>query len=257
MEWSAKGIVLSVRKHSERDVILEVMTDTRGRHLGLVRGGRSKRLQPFLQPGNELDLTWRARLIEHLGVFSLEPGKLNAADYLSNAFALHALQHICGLLRLLPERQEHPRLFSALNVLLEHLNEASIAAPLIIKFELETLRELGFGLDLESCAATGITHDLGYVSPKSGRAVSRDAGRPYHDKLFTLPPFLADGERQPGSEITFDDLKNGFLITSFFLNARVLEPRELEGTLSRENLLASLEKGYRAAFPWNFASTES
>lgn len=252
MEWQAKGIIIGVRKHSERDVILEVMTDTRGRHLGLVRGGRSKRLQPVLQPGNELDLTWKARLSDHLGQFTLEPERLNAANYLSNGFSLHALQHLCSLVRLLPERQEHPSLFAAMHVLLEHLTSAHIAAPLLIHFELEVLRELGFGLDLERCAATGQQDDLGYVSPKSGRAVSRDAGRPYHDRLFALPPFLANGERQPGSEITFEDLKNGFRITEFFLSNRVLGPRNMAANLSRDTLFASLEKHYRQEFPWNF-----
>lgn len=253
MEWRSTGIVLGTRKHSETDIILEVMTPDRGRHLGLVRGGRSRRQQPFLQPGNELQLTWRARLPNHLGTFTTEPLKQRAADLMTSALGLHGVQHLAGLLRLLPERDSHSRLFEAFTIVLDHLDRFEIAGPLLVRFELELLTELGFGLDLSSCAATATTDDLAFVSPRSARAVSRGAGEPYRDKLLPLPSFLVDGQRQPGSEVSFRDLQDGFRLTSFFLNRSVYEPRELKDGGMREALLGTLEKQYRIQFPWNFA----
>ncbi|WP_417684299.1 DNA repair protein RecO [Roseibium sp.] len=252
MEWSAPGIVLGTRRHSEADVILEVMTAEHGRHLGLVRGGRSRRQQPVLQPGNEVQLTWRARLQDHLGMFTVELVKPRAAEMMASAVALNGVQHLAFLLRLVPERHANSRLFNALELVLEHLNQADIAAPLMVRFELELLQELGFGLDLTSCAATGRTDDLAYVSPKSSRAVSRDAGRPYHDKLLPLPSFLVEGQRQSGSEISFTDIAEGFRLTSYFLERHVLAPRAIAAKDNRSALVGALEKHYRLEQPWNF-----
>ncbi|MTH97737.1 DNA repair protein RecO [Roseibium sp. RKSG952] len=252
MEWTSRGIVLSARKHGETDVILEVMTPDRGRHLGLVRGGRSQKHRPNLQPGNELEVTWRARLSDHLGTFTVDPVKARTALLMGSPLGLHGVQHVAALLRLLPERDAHPNLFGALEVVLDHLDRFDIAAPLLVRFELALLDELGFGLDLAACAATGATDDLAYVSPKSARAVSRDAGRPYHDKLLPLPPFLADGQRQPGSEITFQDVSEGFRLTGFFLDRHF--PQDFAGPLAdlRSHVATSLEREYRSAFPWSF-----
>jgi len=246
MEWSARAIVLGTRRHGETDLILEVMTREHGRHLGLVRGGKSRKQQPVLQPGNELDVTWRARLAEHLGTFAIEPQKLRAADLMTSAVGVHGVQHIAALLRLLPERDAHVKLYDALGILLNHLDTAEVAAPLLVHFELELLNELGVGLDLETCAATGIADDLAWVSPKSGRAVSREAGEPYRDKLLPLPSFLVPGQRQPGSEITSRDLAEAFALTSFFLERHVYGPRGLTENPSREPLLRSLAKAQQA-----------
>ncbi len=196
-------MVLTTRKHGENDVILETMTLDHGRHLGLVRGGRSRRHRPVLQPGNELTLTWKARLSDHLGQFHIEPETLRAGDLMTSSLGLAALQHLAFLLRLLPERHAYPRLFNALTVVLDHLEASDAAAALLVRFELEVLRDLGIGLDLSSCAATGSNEDLAYVSPKSARAVCREAGTPYHDRLLPLPGFLLEGQRQAGSELTW------------------------------------------------------
>ena len=244
-------MVLTTRKHGENDVILEVMTLDHGRHLGLVRGGRSKRHRPVLQPGNELDLTWKARLSDHLGQFQIEPQNLRAGDLMTSAIGLTSLQHLAFLLRLLPERHPYPRLFNALSVLLDHLEAPDAAGALLIRFELELLQDLGAGLDLSSCAATGGVDDLSYVSPKSARAVSREAGLPYHDKLLPLPSFLLDGQRQAGSELTWADITQGFELTSFFLD-RHLQERGSKDSGTRAQLLGTLEKRYRESFPWNF-----
>ncbi|MBN8180491.1 DNA repair protein RecO [Roseibium aggregatum] len=251
MEWSGRGVVLTTRKHGENDVILEAMTLDHGRHLGLVRGGRSRRHRPVLQPGNELTLTWKARLSDHLGQFHIEPETLRAGDLMTSSLGLAALQHLAFLLRLLPERHAYPRLFNALTVVLDHLEASDAAAALLIRFELEVLRDLGIGLDLSSCAATGSNEDLAYVSPKSARAVCREAGTPYHDRLLPLPGFLLDGQRQAGSELTWADVTQGFDLTSFFLNRYLQEHGTRDGG-TRAQVLTALEKRYRTEFPWNF-----
>ncbi len=251
MEWTGRGVVLTTRKHGENDVILEVLTPEHGRHLGLVRGGRSRRHRPVLQPGNELDLTWKARLSDHLGQFQIDPINLRAGDLMTSSVGLASLQHLAFLLRLLPERHPYPRLFNALSVVLDHLDAADAAAAVMVRFELELLRDLGIGLDLSACAATGTREDLAYVSPKSARAVSREAGQPYHDKLLPLPSFLLEGQRQAGSELTWTDVRQGFGLTSFFLDRHLQERGSPDGG-TREHLLNALEKRYRAEFPWNF-----
>ncbi len=155
MEWREEGIVLGVRRQGETSVVAEVMTRSRGRHLGLVRGGRSRRLQPVLQPGNTVDATWRARLDEHLGFMTVEPVTLRAARLMESAVGLYGIQLLAAHLRLLPERDAHPRLFDTLALIVEHLDDPVAAGSLILRFEIALLEELGFGLDLETCAATG------------------------------------------------------------------------------------------------------
>lgn len=244
-------MVLTTRKHGETDIILEAMTRDHGRHLGLVRGGRSRRLRPVLQPGNELELHWKARLSDHLGHYQVEPETLRAGDLMTTGLGLAGLQHLAFLLRLLPERHPYPRLFEALSVVLDHLQAADTAGALLIRFEMELLSELGAGLDLSSCAATGSREDLCYVSPRSARAVSREAGRPYHDKLLPLPSFLVAGERQAGSELTWTDITQGLELTGFFLD-RHANDHDLRQSDTRALVLAALEKRYRTDFPWNF-----
>ena len=244
-------MVLTTRKHGENDVILEAMTLEHGRHLGLVRGGRSKRQRPVLQPGNELALTWKARLSDHLGQFQIEPETLRAGDLMTSGLGLTGLQHLAFLVRLLPERHPYPKLYNAMSVVLDHLQAPDTAGALLVRFELELLRDLGIGLDLTSCAASGSREDLAYVSPKSARAVSREAGQPYHDRLLPLPAFLIEGQRQAGSELTWKDVTQGFELTSFFLG-RHLQERGSQDSGTRAQFLATLEKRYRADFPWNF-----
>jgi DNA repair protein RecO (recombination protein O) len=190
VQWSDEGIVLGARSHGESSVILELMTREHGRHLGVVHGGRSRRMAPVLQAGNSVAATWRARLDEHIGHYAVEPDTLRSARLLASPMALYGVGALALHLRLLPERDPHPGLYAAAIFLLDHLDEASLAPALFIRFELMLLAELGYGLDLSGCAATGQPDDLHYVSPKSGRAVSRVAGAPYHDRLLPLPGFL-------------------------------------------------------------------
>jgi DNA repair protein RecO (recombination protein O) len=178
MQWSEEGLVLGARKHGESSVILELMTREHGRHLGLVHGGRSRRLQPVLQAGNSVHAVWRARLDEHLGSFTVEGGEMRSARLMRAPMALYGMAALAALLRLLPERDPHPALHDAALALVEHLDDTRIAPARFVGFEITLLAEIGFGLDLAECASTGARENLVYVSPKSGRAVSAAAGEP-------------------------------------------------------------------------------
>ena len=244
MEWTEHGIVLATRRHGESDVILEVMTNERGRHLGLVRGGRSRRLRPALQPGNTLALTWRARLHEHLGNFRSEPVVERSATLMATSVGAFGLALAAGHLRLLPERDPHPRLYAALSVMLDCLDRPLLGAELMARFELLLLDELGFGLDLGRCAATGATEDLVFVSPKSGRAVSRAAGEPYAERLLGLPGFLLG---RPGANVGPDGLADAFDLTGYFLQRYVYEPRGENLPEPRYSFLRALRNSVEAA----------
>ncbi|EAU41857.1 DNA repair protein RecO [Fulvimarina pelagi HTCC2506] len=236
MEWREEGVVLGVRRHGETSVIAELMTRSRGRHLGLVRGGRSKAMRPVLQPGNSVMAHWRARLDEHMGAFALEPVASRAGGLMESTVGLHGVQLAASHLRLLAERDPHPRLYDGLIVLIENLNADRLTAgELMLRFELAVLEELGFGLDLARCAASGTKEDLVYVSPKSGRAVSREPGEPYHDKLLALPAFLTDTDRAADGET----LRTGFTLTRYFLSRHVYEPRGLDEPHSRTSFISA------------------
>ena len=242
MEWTDEGTIIGLKAHGESAVILEAMTREHGRHLGLVRGGRSSKAQASLQPGNNVSLTWRARLDEHLGEYKVELLGSHAARLIAAPVALYGLGTIAGLLRLLPERDPHPGLYEGLSVLVAHLDEAEMAPALIIRFELAMLTELGFGLDLARCAVTGSPDDLSHVSPKSGKAVSRRAAQPYLDRLLKLPSFLVEG--QGGRRPSPADILSGFALTGFFLRRHILDPRGLREPPERERLI---EMATRAA----------
>lgn len=234
MEWKDEGIVLGVRRHGESSVIAEVMTFAHGRHMGLVRGGRSRTMRPVLQPGNRVSLTWRARLAEHLGEFRVEPIDQRAALLMQSAAALYGVQAMAALLRLLPERDPHRHLCEAMEVIISNLDEPQSAGELYVRFELALLDDLGFGLDLRKCAASGATTGLVYVSPKTGRAVSREAGAPYADRLLALPDFLRPDLNEAADA---ESLVKAFSLTSFFLNRHVYEPRGIHPDTSRESFI--------------------
>jgi DNA repair protein RecO (recombination protein O) len=243
MQWTDEAIVLGVKRHGETSAILELMTLERGRHLGLVRGGSGTRLRGVLQPGNSLRATWRARLDEHLGNYVVEGLNLRAAGYLSAAHAVHGVTHLAALCRLLAEREPHAAIYGTLDAILDQLDEPLVAAASIARFELAFLAELGFGLDLSSCAATGTTADLIYVSPRSGRAVSRVGGEDYRDKLLALPEFLRD-DATPASAT---DVANAFAMTGFFLDRHAFAPRGLAMPESRAHFVAAIARAFAAA----------
>ena len=241
MEWTDEGIVLGVRRHGESNAIVELLTREHGRHLGLVRGGASSRMRPLLQPGNSVTAVWRARLDEHLGTYAIEGTRLRAATLLASSFAVYGVTHLASLARLLPERDPHQDIYDMLEHTLDDFDNAGDAAVHLVKFELAMLAELGFGLDLENCAATGGTSELVYVSPKSGGAVSRQAGEPYRDRLLRLPAFLR--EHEGGQNGWSDqDLQDGFRLTGLFLLRHVLEPRGQRHSDARDGFINAVAK---------------
>ncbi|MGQ0445458.1 MAG: DNA repair protein RecO [Beijerinckiaceae bacterium] len=243
MEWRDDGLIIGTRKHGETSLIVEAMTRAHGRHFGLVRGGRSKRMRPLLQPGNHAEFVWRARLDEHLGTFLVEPVQLRTARLMASAEALHAVCHVAALLRLGPERDPHPALYETAMRIAGDVDRRVSLAPLMVRFEAEVLAQMGFGLDLETCAATGATNDLVYVSPKSGRAVSKEAGEPYKARLLPLPSFLR-GEIEAPSPA---EIRDGFRLTGFFLLRDLFGPRGKTLPEARGAYLAELEKRFGSA----------
>jgi DNA repair protein RecO (recombination protein O) len=187
-----------------------------------------------LQPGNSVLATWRARLDEQLGYFSIEVLRAHAASGPAASHVVYGVIHLAALCRLLPERDPHVEVYDALSEALGRLEDVQSAAACIVRFELQMLRELGYGLDLGACAVNGTTSDLRYVSPKSGRAVSRAAGEPWREQLLRLPAFLA-GEEGPSPE----DVIDGFALTGHFLRRHVIEPRGLAFEEARERFIAA------------------
>ena len=184
-----------------------------------------------LQPGNSVVATWSARIEEALGAYRVEGEVLRAGALIGRGAALYAAGYVASLVRLLPERDVQEGLHDALTIVLDHLDAPEVAAPLVIRFEIAMLAALGFGLDLERCGASGVRDDLAYVSPRTGRAVSRAAGEPWRDKLLPLPGFLSG---RSGDNLSPQALRDGFRLTRFFLDRHVFEPRGLAMPEQRE-----------------------
>lgn len=244
MNWTDEAIVLSARPHGETAAVVELLTRQHGRHLGYVHGGRSRRLRPVLQTGNHIDVAWKGRLAEQLGHFTLDLRRGFAAEAMaaSDPARLAALSSLAMLARLLPERDPHPALYEITLFVLGFLDDASVWPALMVRWELALLAELGFGLDLGTCAATGSNDHLIYVSPRTGRAVSASAGEPYSDRLLALPAFLAGRVDGP---VTSSALAEGFALTGHFLENRVLRPREITMPEVRGRLVGLLARSDR------------
>jgi DNA repair protein RecO (recombination protein O) len=243
MEWSDSALVLSVRPLGESGAILETLTRSHGRHLGLVRGGASRRSRPTLQPGNAVNVQWRARLSEHLGSFTVELDRARAGALMEGRESLIGLNALTAVAAAaLPEREAHEAVFEVAQILLDAMMEDGLAhwGPLYVRWEVGLLEALGFGLDLSSCAATGTLDDLRYVSPRSGRAVSGEAGAPYAGRLFALPAFLLGSQN---GEVGRGELAAGLALTAHFLLERVLRPqgKDMPGPRLRLDALAAHE----------------
>ena len=242
MEWSEDGIVLSARKHGESAAIVQLLTREHGRHAGLVRGGAGRKARGIYQPGNRVAAIWRARLAEHLGNYTCELMASLAAGLLDDPVRLAGLASACALTEtVLPEREPHPAVHDGLAALLADLDDATgdgaaAWAQTYVRWELALLAELGYGLDLSACAATGRNDELAWVSPKSGRAVSLSAGEPYRDRLLALPSFLLDGgEAGPG------EIGQGLALTEHFFARHVFGPQGRTLPAARERLAARLK----------------
>ncbi|UWQ05098.1 DNA repair protein RecO [Aliiroseovarius crassostreae] len=216
MDWRDEGALLSVRKHGETSAIIDVFTEGHGRHAGVVRGGVSRKMTPILQPGAQLDVTWRARLEEHIGSFSVEPVRARAQVW-SDRTALAGLNAITSLLSYaLPEREPHPVLYDRTQSMLNLLGTNPAWPVAYLKWELALLEELGFGLDLSSCAVTGARDDLCFVSPRTGRAVSSAGAGEWADRLLPLPAdMLGRGQGR------LADVLEGLTTTGHFLLHRL------------------------------------
>jgi DNA repair protein RecO (recombination protein O) len=223
MQWQDSAIILSSKKLGEGHAIVTVFSRERGLSRGLVRGISSQRNRGMFQPGTLVEMTWKARLAEQLGTISAEMIRPYSAMVLHDITKLFAMCSACALIECtLAEREQHTHLFEDLNGLLESIVECGDWLAEYVQFELMLLRELGFGLDLSMCVATGGCDDLCYVSPRSGRAVSRIAGHPYRDRLLLLPAFLRDSASE--SRVNKEEIKNGLALTGFFLNKYAIEP---------------------------------
>lgn len=233
MDWQDEGIVLAARPHGEDALVLQLLTRSHGRHAGLVRGGQSRRSKSLYEPGTHLTAHWRARLAEHLGNYSCEVLSSPLGELLDRPGPLAALASALAVAeRALPEREPHPACFEGLLALCgalvgEHWGEAYVL------WELQLLAELGFALDLSSCAATGRNDQLAYVSPRSGRAVSLSAGEAYRDRLLTLPGFLV-GQGEGGSR----EILQGLLLTGHFLELHIFHPQDKPLPAARQRLHA-------------------
>lgn len=241
MEWQDHAIVLAVRRHGETGVIASLLTPDQGRHMGLVRGGVGRQLAPVLQPGNRVHVTWRARLEDHLGTFTVEPTDLVTNRYLGERRALAAIASATALAHAsLPERERHAPVYEGLGVFLDALGDDAIWPAVYVRWELGLLQELGFGLDLSKCAATGAREDLVYVSPRTGRAVSREAGAPYAEKLLPLPAFLLGSQAGwPTPEAVLEALD----LAGFFLERRVFLPADRALPEARGRLIQEFVRG--------------
>ena len=238
MEWVDQGIVLSARRHGESSAIVTLMTRENGRHAGLVRGGAGKRARGIYQPGNKVEARWRARLPEHLGTLTCELTHAFAAVVLDDADRLAALSSACALTEAaLPEREANEAVYDGLLALLEAI-ENNTWPTVYVRWEIGLLGELGFGLDLSECAATGRNDQLAYVSPKSGRAISLAAGEAYKNKLLPLPAFLVS----PQGKGDMSEVADGLSLSGYFLERHVLSHREQGLPAARRRLATRINK---------------
>lgn len=242
MHWNDSAIILSVKKHGETSAIVRALAHQHGVYAGVVKGASSKANRGILQPGNCVNIIWQARLSEHIGSFKAELLHAHAAHIMQDAQKLIALTSACAMIELsLPERHPYPRLYTLFDAFLHDLITHDAWLPAYVFLELDLLAEAGFGLDLSCCAATGVTDNLLYVSPKSGRAVSREAGEPYKDKLLRLPAFLLPEGEKSGSGGP-SDIANGLTLTGYFLEHWLLTPHKRKLPAARERLVQTLYK---------------
>ncbi|MFC3069848.1 DNA repair protein RecO [Phenylobacterium soli] len=221
MEFEDDAFVLAARAHGETGAVVELLTERHGRHAAFVAGGASKKMRPFLQAGAPVLVRYRARTSDQLGAAQLEPVGEGPAALFDEPLALAGLSAAAAVAAgALPEREPHPGAYLAFQALSQALTVPEIWPAVFVRFEAGLLQELGFGLDLSKCAATGSTDDLVYVSPRTGRAVSRAAGEPYKDRLLTLPPFLLSAQ----SRLAPGDVAAGLALTAHFLEAFIFNP---------------------------------
>lgn len=212
-QWQDQGIVLSVRGHGENGAIVSLLTESQGRHAGYVRGARGSKMRGSLEVGNVVDANWQSRTDDGLGTYSLELSRNTTAHFMQDPVRLAALQSACALCEeALPERERHIGLYHGLQALFDTL-ESDIWGAAYVMWEIAFLKELGFSLDLTQCAGGGDASSLEYVSPKTGRAVSKAEGAPYKERLLPLADFL----KPQGGNSDDANVYKGLLMNEYFL----------------------------------------
>lgn len=248
MEWRDSGFVLAARRHGESAAIVEILTAEHGRHAGLVRGGQSPKRRALLQPGNAVAITWRGRLPEHLGTLDCELERAHAARFLDDPERLAALAAAASLVAAaVPEREPHPDIHRSFAALVGSLDSGEGWAGRYVLWECELLAALGYGLDLSCCAVTGVTDDLVYVSPRTARAVSREAGKEYRDKLLPLPDFILRGGNADARAVVA-----GLILTGYFLDRHLMQPQGRTLPEARTRLAERMRRagGVGSMAPW-------
>lgn len=240
IEWRDEGAVLAVRPHGENAAIVEVFTAAHGRHAGVVRGGTGRRMAPVLQPGAQVEVVWKARLADHLGAFTVEPLRSRAALVMGDRLALAGLNAVAAILaQVLPEREAHPALYARTVQVLDLLGQGEVWPLAYLRWEMALLEEMGFGLDLSACGATGVREDLAYVSPRTGRAVSRGAAGVWADRLLPLPPVMIGEGEATGAEIAA-----ALAVTGHFVATRLCASLgERPVPAARARLVAEIARG--------------
>ncbi|WP_411288221.1 DNA repair protein RecO [Phenylobacterium sp.] len=221
MEFEDDAFVLSARAHGEAGAIVELLTASHGKYAAHVAGGSSRKIRAFLQPGAKAIVRYRARVSDQLGSVTLEPVGEGPSALFDDPLALAGLSAAAAVAAgALPEREPHPGAYLAFEAFTQALTQLDIWPAVFVRFEAGLLQDLGFGLDLSKCAATGSEDDLIYVSPRTGRAVSREAGRPYKDRLLALPPFMLSSQ----ARLEDGDVGAGLGLTAHFLEAFIFNP---------------------------------
>jgi DNA repair protein RecO (recombination protein O) len=244
MDWDLPAIVLAIRPYGESDLIATLVTREHGAHRGLVRGGASRAQSGLWQPGNFLQARWIARISDQLGSFRAEPVHATAASVMDDPLALAMLTAVCAEAEdALPEREPHEAVFAGMVALLPRLVLGQAALPEFIQWELTLLADLGYGLDLTSCAMTGATENLAFVSPKTGRAVTAEAAGIWSNRLLRLPRFLTEvvpsGSKAPSTpeaRSTPEDWRDGMRLTGHFLARDLFGARHRPLPMARQML---------------------
>lgn len=239
MDFTDDGIILSARAHGETAAVAEIFTPHHGKWAGLVYGGQGRTQRPVLQPGNGVKAHWKGRLDESLGFFSFELTHARAGELMQDRLSLAGLTAACAVAAAtLPEREAHARVYHTMRILLDHLGDIDVWPALMARWELGLLAELGFGLTLDRCAATGARDELIYMSPKSASAVCAAAGEPYRDKMLPLPAFLRDAS----AEATLADALDGLRTTGHFIETRLLHSTHADMPEARRRVIDLLRQ---------------
>ncbi len=235
MEWRSDGILLATRKHGETSLIIDTFCPGHGRYSGVVKGGASRKFAPILQVGAQLDLTWKARLQNHLGSFKVELIRARTVHAMSDRVLTAGVISVSTILsKVLPERQPYDSFYRTTEDLLDLLSQPNVWPLAYLHWELELLTVLGYGLDLSKCAVTGSTENLRYVSPKTGRAISEKAAGQWVPKLLHLPSIIIKGSDNS------DGISDGLKLTGYFLKKKVFNEFSVRSPVSERQRFVDL-----------------